>query len=429
MGIGGALIDLEPGCLLTGRQGGYRVGERLHEGRTGHIYRATREGDGEVVALKVFEMTRPSDARELEQELHALRDLGDRPTLPRLLDWSLNPADHGHGFAVIEYFPRGSLADALVDGPLPKDALYRLFEDLLDGIGALHTHRAPLLHLDLKPANVLVGDGRYVLADLGLSRPIGVRAGILPPSYGTLGYRAPEQARARPEMFGVRTDLYGLGATMWSACTGRLLAARDEPTDWSPLYGLPALNLVVPELDEVLSRTVMELLRFRAALRPGTAREVLTRLREGRISEDTLRDHMVDGHLAVRDTLTDLTHPLLRHVLSTTPNLRVARFAEGDALCRTGEPSHHAFLLLSGLLAVQREGKTLALLDSPGEILGEVAALSGGKRTASLVAQEDTVVAVFDGGELLDFLRLNPELAIQHVAALVERLARESARA
>lgn len=419
--------SLEAGTPLTGRRGAYEILEVMHVGRAGRVYRASRVEDGGLVAIKVFQLDRPSDARELEQELHALRELGAAPNLPSLLDWSLDPTQDGPGFAVLEYFPRGSLADQLAAGtPLAPAELMRLFEDLLSGLEALHTRNGPLLHLDLKPANVLVGEGRYVLSDFGLSRPVGARAGILPPSYGTPGYRAPEQARAHPELFGVRTDLYGLGATMWSACCGRLLDARDEPTDWSPLYGLPPLHLVAPEVDEGLARVVMELLRARPALRPGTAREVRDRLHTRGAKDALLESRLADGRRALRDALTDLTHPLLRHVLNVTPNLRVARYVEGDALCRVGDPSSHAFLLIRGLLEVERDGRRLALLESPGEIVGEIAALTGARRTASLIAREETVVAVFDGGELLDFLRLNPELAIQHVAALSERLARES---
>ena len=413
--------------ILHGRRGTYRVVERLHEGRAGTVCRAVRECDGVDVAVKLFQLDRPSDVRELEQELHALRTLGERATLPTLLDWQLDRTGASPGFAVLEFFARGSLADLILDhGALDDAQLRRLFDDLLDALEAMHSHRGSLLHLDIKPANVLVGAEGYVLADLGLSRPVGVRAGILPPTYGTRGYRAPEQARARPELFGVRTDLYGLGATMWCACTGRLLVEGDETHP--ALYGLLPLSALAPEVDEALSRAIMELLRSRPGLRPANVYEVRRRLSRAPELDATLRAHVFEGEHARREALTDLTNPLLRHVLTTMgSNLRVARFERGDTLCTVGDPSYHAFLLIRGLLAVERGGQTLALFDAPGEIVGEIAALTGLNRTASLTAREETLVVVFDGGELLDFLRLNPELAIQHVAALAERVAREVA--
>ncbi|HZM33480.1 MAG TPA: serine/threonine-protein kinase [Burkholderiales bacterium] len=100
-------------------------------------------------------------------------------------------------------------------GALAEDWLRGTFSQLLNGLREVHTHK--LLHLDIKPANVyLRRDGTPVLIDFGAARQALSSEGLqLPPTY-TPAFAAPEQ-HAREGELGPWTDIYAVGATMYSA--------------------------------------------------------------------------------------------------------------------------------------------------------------------------------------------------------------------
>lgn len=140
----------------------------------------------------------------------------------------------------------GDTLDALIeDGPLGAADVAQLGLQLVSVLGYLH--RQGWLHLDVKPANIVVENGRATLLDLSIAAPPGDgRAGA-----GTPEYRAPEQATGLG--LSAATDVWGLGVTLFESLTGQLpsgdqahrhgrgrLRGRHRPTP------PPALEAAVP---------------------------------------------------------------------------------------------------------------------------------------------------------------------------------------
>jgi hypothetical protein len=136
-------------------------------------------------------------------------DSGDRPWL------------------VMEYVPARSLHEVLnEEGPVTPSRAAAIGLSVLDALRAAHT--AGVTHRDVKPGNVLLADdGRVVLTDFGLATVPGeasvTRPGLI---LGSPAYLAPE--RARGEAGGPESDLWSLGATLYTAVEGRSPFDRDS---------------------------------------------------------------------------------------------------------------------------------------------------------------------------------------------------------
>jgi hypothetical protein len=119
---------------------------------------------------------------------------------------------------VVEYVPGRSLEERLRAGPVGVAEALELTARLAEGLAAVHA--CGLLHRDVKPANVLLGDdGVPRLIDFGLAEPVG--RGDVGAVCGTPAYMAPEQARGEGNRIDPRTDLFGLGAVLYHLLTGR----------------------------------------------------------------------------------------------------------------------------------------------------------------------------------------------------------------
>ena len=114
---------------------------------------------------------------------------------------------------LLETLPGRTLAALVDDGPLGVHDTALVGRQLASVLGYLHRHG--WLHLDVKPENVVVQEGRVVLIDLGLA----TRPGRLERSVGTEGYAAPEQDAGCT--VGPATDVWGLGVTLAECLEGR----------------------------------------------------------------------------------------------------------------------------------------------------------------------------------------------------------------
>ncbi|GAB3143678.1 hypothetical protein GCM10027290_20400 [Micromonospora sonneratiae] len=213
--------------LVAGR---YRLVKPLGQGGMGRVWKARDEVLHRDVAIK--ELVPPpgltdDERREMrERSLREARAIArlNHVNVVRVFDVLRTDADP---WIVMEYVPSRSLQDVLAaDGPVSP---VRAAEIGLGVLAALKSaHKAGVMHRDIKPGNVLIGDdGRVVLTDFGLATVPGdpnvTRTGLV---LGSPAYIAPE--RARDGTTGPEADLWSLGATLYAAVEGQSPYARPS---------------------------------------------------------------------------------------------------------------------------------------------------------------------------------------------------------
>jgi eukaryotic-like serine/threonine-protein kinase len=206
--------------VLAGR---YRLRAVIGRGGMGAVWRARDELLNRDVAVK--EIIWPPEMDEAERETARRRAVREAQMVARLRHPNVVGVydffeEDGRPAIVMELVPFPSLRDIVRDeGPVPSARAARIGLGVLAGLRAVH--RAGVVHRDVKPANILLGpDDRIVLTDFGIAKavdsPTLTTSGIL---IGSPSYLAPE--RARGERADAAADLWGLGASLYSAVEGK----------------------------------------------------------------------------------------------------------------------------------------------------------------------------------------------------------------
>ncbi|GIH92339.1 serine/threonine-protein kinase [Planobispora siamensis] len=204
--------------ILAGR---YRLLERLGEGGAGTVWRARDEMLRRDVAVKRLRGGEAFAERAITEARAAARV--SHPSIVMVHDVV---TDDGQPWIVMD-LAGGSSLDRVIDrqGPLAPARVAAIGLSVLDALEAAHAHG--LLHRDVKPANVLLGeDGTAMLSDFGIAVPMTGEASTASRA-GSAGYTAPERLREEPA--GPASDLWSLGATLYTAVEGRAPFHNDHP--------------------------------------------------------------------------------------------------------------------------------------------------------------------------------------------------------
>jgi serine/threonine protein kinase len=201
------------------RLGSYRIEERLGDGAVGIVYRATRQPDGETVALKVLRRELAGDPifrRRFNHEARAAGEVRNSHLVPIL---EVGDAG-GRPFLAVAFVEGRTLERRLQDdGALSIPEFVHLLSHLGSGLDALH--RSGIVHRDLKPSNVMLdAQGSAAITDFGLAKGRAYTVLTEPGRVlGTLDYLAPEVLRggeASPA-----SDRYALGCIAFECVAGR----------------------------------------------------------------------------------------------------------------------------------------------------------------------------------------------------------------
>jgi serine/threonine-protein kinase len=254
--------------------GGYVLLERLGGGGQGEVWKARHHKSNDVVALKVL------DTR-VEQDASSVRRLTDEARIiaalrhPNIIRIKYFDHDRGRWFFSMDLMEGGTVAERYKGSPAPPDVTAALMEKVARAIHHAHTRNPGVLHLDLKPANVLLdAEGEPRVSDFGLAirveslatlaasggssttlspeldadpdpaaGPPGASAAghqeetvaypdpardadeasqtlYRPGAVGTFPYMSPEMAAGRWADVSTASDVYGLGAILYAMLTG-----------------------------------------------------------------------------------------------------------------------------------------------------------------------------------------------------------------
>ncbi|WP_272578151.1 MULTISPECIES: Stk1 family PASTA domain-containing Ser/Thr kinase [unclassified Streptomyces] len=209
------LQDPLVGQLLDGR---YRVQARIAAGGMATVYQAVDTRLDRLLALKVMHPTLATDAAFVDRFIREAKSVA-RLSHPNVVGVFDQGTDGTYVYLAMEYVAGCTLRDVLRErGALQPRAALDILEPILAALGA--AHRAGLVHRDMKPENVLIGDdGRVKVADFGLVRAVDTNTTASTGSVlGTVSYLAPEQMEHGTA--DARVDVYACGVVLYEMLTG-----------------------------------------------------------------------------------------------------------------------------------------------------------------------------------------------------------------
>lgn len=310
---------------------------------------------GRVVATKVVRSAESLQLSQFRREARITAQL-DHPNIVPVHDL-------GSNWFTMKRVEGITLTSMARVEPFGVAMLGKVIDVLLKVCDALaFAHDRGVVHRDLKPDNVMIGRfGQVYLMDWGIAQAGGVSE---VPFAGTTSWMSPEQARG--EVCDGRTDVWGVGALLYfTLCGGRpnqgdTAEARVQnvkagqrppsPTTLAPERAMP------PELVRIATKCL-----------------------------EPVKEDRYPSILALADEL--------REVLNGGWWFELRAFPADTEIIREGDQANTAYILVEGTCEVRQNGGPIAEL-GPGEIFGEAALLTGGTRTASVVALTDVVTRV-----------------------------------
>lgn len=255
----------------------YQIEQLLGKGGFGAVYlvRDLRV-EQNVFALKEVSDPNQRERRHFTTEAELLRRL-DHPSLPRVYHVFEEPA-RGRAYILMDYIEgtnlerlrrqrsgqRLSLSEALAQiGPI------------IEAVAYLHAQEPPIIHRDIKPSNIIASASgkRTVLVDFGIAKEFHLDATTTAIRHASPGYGAPEQYGTGTDQ---RTDIYGLGATLYTLLTGavptdaffRMTQVASKGKD-----PLPTVKQLVPHIPEYVSTAIERTMELESEARFATVED------------------------------------------------------------------------------------------------------------------------------------------------------------
>jgi len=223
-------IDRAAPASPVERIGGYRLLKQIGRGGMGVVYLAVQESLDRTVAIKLIRGGGGSEAvQRFEQEAKAAACLS-HPNIVAVHEFG----QHGAApYLSMEFVAGASLAEITAERPLPAREAATYMAAIADAIQCAHDSR--ILHRDIKPSNILIDEHKQPkVTDFGLAKFLEQPADLTHAGgiVGTPAFMSPEQAMLDKESETTElSDIYSLGATLYSILTGRAPHVAATPID------------------------------------------------------------------------------------------------------------------------------------------------------------------------------------------------------
>jgi hypothetical protein len=235
MGNDSSVYDIPAGLELKGR---YKVVAPISSGAMGAVYRAAdSSGDGEVAVKRLTDVRH---AARFEIEARLLATLR-HPRVVRVIDYFLDDTGQYLVMELVEGTDLGGLLKQHGQPGLPVENAIDYIRQTAEALQ--YVHEQQIVHRDVKPQNLILGEDGITLVDFGVARELGEE------DEGTVGIGTPRFMA--PEVFAggnvsPRSDVFGLAATAWTLLVGK-----------PPVYADPKkLSELVPEVPPELEETI-----------------------------------------------------------------------------------------------------------------------------------------------------------------------------
>jgi len=220
--------------VLSGR---YRIDELVGRGGMATVYRGQDLTLGRTVAIKILKRELAADnafRTRFRLEAQAASRMS-HPAIVRVYDagedveTDPDGSQHPLPFIVMELVHGKLLKDIISAGPVTVPDAVRYVDGILEALE--YSHRAGVVHRDIKPGNVMVTDqGQVKVMDFGIARAVSDSSSTVAETtaiIGTASYFSPEQAKGEP--VDARADLYSAGVVLYELLTGRTPFRGDTP--------------------------------------------------------------------------------------------------------------------------------------------------------------------------------------------------------